>query len=93
MTTRMEGIDELIEDGVSGILVEPRDARNLAAKLQLLLNDAALRARLATEGRKVIEAHFDRRRNFSDLKALLLAPRAEPVLNSLPATETLQPAL
>ena len=72
VTTRLEAIEELIEDGVSGLLVEPKDPPALAAKLELLLCDAQLGQRLATRARKVIEERFDRTTNFSQLKALLL---------------------
>jgi glycosyltransferase involved in cell wall biosynthesis len=72
VTTRLEGIEELVEDDASGLLVAPGDAVALAAKLELLLRDRALRQRLAGEGRKVIEQRFDRRANFAQLKALLI---------------------
>jgi glycosyltransferase involved in cell wall biosynthesis len=93
VTTRLEGMEELIEEGVSGLLVEPGQPEALAAKLELLLGDAQLRARLAAQGRKVIEARFDRRKNFAELKALLLGSKPEPTLDSMPTRETLQPAL
>jgi len=64
------------------LLVEPNDPAALAAKIEVLLGDAALRERLAIEGRKYIEAGFDRRTNFGRLKCLLLdaplSPSAEP---------------
>jgi len=82
VTTRLEAITELIDDGVNGLLVEPNDPGALAAKIEVLLGDAALRGRLAIEGRKYIEAGFDRRTNFGRLKCLLLdaplSPVAEP---------------
>jgi len=71
VTTRLEGIEELIEDGVSGLLVEPGDRKDLAAKLDLLLTDCELRRRLASNGRRVIEERFDRRSNFARLRAFL----------------------
>jgi len=71
VTTRLEGIDELVEDGVNGLLVEPGDANALTAKLELLLADSELRQRLAVNARKLIEERFDRRDNFGRLKMLL----------------------
>jgi glycosyltransferase involved in cell wall biosynthesis len=44
--TTAGGIPEVLEDGVTGFLVPPRDAHAMAAKLVLLLKDAALRARM-----------------------------------------------
>ena len=72
ITTRLDGIDELIEDGRSGLLVEPGDATSLANKLELVLRNPGLRRTLAVQGRKVIEERFDRRVNFAQLKVLLL---------------------
>jgi glycosyltransferase involved in cell wall biosynthesis len=74
VTTRMDGIDELLEDGVSGLLVPPDDVRALAGKLELLMGDLQLRQHLAIRGRQVIEQQFDRRANFARLKALLVEP-------------------
>jgi len=71
VTTRLEGIEELVADGVSGVLVQPKDPSALAGKLELLLGDAELRRRLAVRGRQVIEEQFDRRNNFGELKTLL----------------------
>jgi glycosyltransferase involved in cell wall biosynthesis len=71
VTTRLEGIDELIEDGVGGLIVAPGDVPALATKLEALLGDQALRQRLAAKARNVIERQFDRRTNFAQLKVLL----------------------
>jgi len=71
VTTRLDGIEELLEDNVSGLLVEPGDPAELAAKLELVLCDLGLRRRLAVEGRRTIEERFDRRGNFGRLKTLL----------------------
>lgn len=85
VTTRLEGIDELIADGGSGLLVAPGDVPALAERLAQLLADAQLRQNLARNGRRVIEERFDRRGNFARLKSLLVAaagssafPESEP---------------
>ena len=82
VTTQLDGIEELIEDGVSGLLVQPGDVPALAAKLELLLNDFKLRQNLATQGRKVIEERFDRRANVAQLKKLLMDAIQGPVVYS-----------
>jgi glycosyltransferase involved in cell wall biosynthesis len=46
------GIDEALEDGVSGFLVPPGEPQSLAAALERLLGDAGLRRRMGTAGRK-----------------------------------------
>lgn len=71
LTTRLDGIDELIEEGVSGWLVPPGNASALAEALIALLTDAGRRRQLALGGRQVIEQRFDRRENFAQLRTLL----------------------
>ena len=71
VTTSLDGIEELIEDGSSGLLTPPGDPVALAEKIEALLANAPLRLRLALQGRKVIEERFDRRTNFARLKTLL----------------------
>lgn len=53
------GIPEIIEDGVTGFLVLERDVDALADRLQRLLDDPALRGRMATAGRAKMEREYD----------------------------------
>ena len=55
VATTVGGIPEVVEDGVNGLLVPPRDPAALAAKIRLLLDDAALRRRLGEAARMGIE--------------------------------------
>lgn len=50
VSTRVSGVPELIEDEITGLLVEPRAAAALAAALLRLVDDPALRARLGDAG-------------------------------------------
>jgi len=52
ITTRTGGMVDMVEDGVSGILVPPGDSRALAEAMRLLLADPVLRARLGAAGRE-----------------------------------------
>lgn len=58
VTSRIEGTDELIEDGVSGLLVPPRNPAALAAALRTLLGDPGLRQRLGAAARARAVAEF-----------------------------------
>jgi glycosyltransferase involved in cell wall biosynthesis len=58
VATRIAGIPDIIQDGQSGLLVEPNDAASLAGALQRLIEDPALADRLATAGRAQIEEKF-----------------------------------
>jgi glycosyltransferase involved in cell wall biosynthesis len=52
------GVAEYLEEGRSGVLVPPDDVDALAAALARVISDAALRVRLAEEGRRRVQA-FD----------------------------------
>ena len=60
ITTNVPGPSEVVEDQVSGILVEAMNAQDLAEKMENLYADAGLRQRLAAAGRKRAETYFDR---------------------------------
>ena len=47
VSTRVGGITEVVTDGTTGLLVEPKAPRELAAAIELLLCDGSLRKRLA----------------------------------------------
>lgn len=58
VATRLSGIPELVQDGVTGLLVEPHDPAGLAAALERLLADDALAAELARNARRLVEQSF-----------------------------------
>jgi colanic acid/amylovoran biosynthesis glycosyltransferase len=59
IATRIAGIPELVEDGVTGYLTPPGDAATLAARITQLLGDTALRRQFAEAGRRTVEAEFN----------------------------------
>ncbi len=58
VATRIAGIPGLITDGENGLLVEPGNARQLAAALVRLLRDDSLRADLQKAARLTIETRY-----------------------------------
>jgi glycosyltransferase involved in cell wall biosynthesis len=56
--SNVDGIPNVVEDGVTGLLVAPGDAEDLARKLDLLLTDKALAERLATNGYEAATTRF-----------------------------------
>jgi len=58
VATRVGGVPDLIEDGISGLLVEPANAPALAGAIERVLSDDALRSRLGRAARARIETHF-----------------------------------
>ena len=53
------GPQEIISHGRSGYLIDLPDAAIIAEKLNILVNDAALRKQFGTEGRKIINEKFN----------------------------------
>lgn len=60
IASTVAGIPEAVVDGVTGLLVAPGDAAALADGLNRLIDDPALRARLACGARAHVVERFDR---------------------------------
>ncbi len=58
VATRVGAVSELIEDGISGLLVPPGDAVSLRRAIEVLLRDETLRARLGENARRRYEQYF-----------------------------------
>jgi len=70
VATRSGGIPEAVRDGQTGLLVPEQDVPALAQSMWRLLEDAALRDRLAASGRSHVEKHFNLDKNTAQLEAL-----------------------
>jgi colanic acid/amylovoran biosynthesis glycosyltransferase len=70
VSTRINGIPELIEDGVSGLLVAPSDVAALEAALDRLIGDTAMRQRLAVAGRAKVLRDYNLGANVAALADL-----------------------
>jgi colanic acid/amylovoran biosynthesis glycosyltransferase len=75
---RITGIPELVEDGVSGLLVAPGRSELALEALAALAADPALAARLATAGREVVTLGYEAGRAVSALRALLTGEATMP---------------
>jgi len=51
VASRVDGIPEMVEDGVTGLLAPPEDAAGFAAAADRLLKDPELRRRMGEAGR------------------------------------------
>ena len=78
VTTRIAGVPELVDHGVSGLLVPPGEAEALTEALEALLADPDLRRSMGAAGRAKVEAHFTAKTEAAKLSALFCAtePRA-----------------
>jgi L-malate glycosyltransferase len=58
VATRAGGIPEIVEDGINGLLVPPRDARALADAILRALGDDDMRARIGAAGYARVTERF-----------------------------------
>jgi glycosyltransferase involved in cell wall biosynthesis len=67
VATRVGGIPELVDDETSGFLVKRGDPSAAAEILDRLASDPNLRRKLGEQGRKIVNAKFDLKRNVAQL--------------------------
>lgn len=70
VSTRVSGIPELVEDGVSGMIVPPADPKALAQSIRLLLADPSLRERLGRGARAAVLAEYTLSENTGRLHSI-----------------------
>jgi len=58
VATRAGGIPEIVEDGVNGLLVPPRDHAAMAAAIVRMLGDEAMRTRMGDRGFARVQERF-----------------------------------
>jgi glycosyltransferase involved in cell wall biosynthesis len=59
VASRVGAVEDIVNDGRTGLLVEPGDADGLAAALGRVIGDPALRHRLGKEAQRFHQAHLD----------------------------------
>jgi len=67
VVTDISAIPELVENGVSGLLVPPRKPERLAEAMQTMLTDLELRKRIIPAARQTVADAFDNRQLIQDL--------------------------
>jgi glycosyltransferase involved in cell wall biosynthesis len=87
VATRVAGCVDAIRNGVTGLLVEPRDSEALAMALRRLLSDASLRENFGVAARDFVSRHFSSTRT----SALVLA-EYQRLVQSLDRRDTAAPA-
>ena len=71
VSTPVSGIPEVVEHGISGLLVPPEEPSALAASIATLIADPDLRARLGRAGRALVAQRFSSDANLELLRDLL----------------------
>ena len=85
IASNVEGNKELVKNGFTGLLFQPGDFKELAAKIYLLLNEKQYARKIAIEGRKFIELKFgvDKMvKKYAEFYEYLLVSKKSSVLDS-----------
>lgn len=78
IASRIGGLPFTVTAGLTGLLFEPGNARELAARIETLLEDPALRRRMGTAGRQRFEREFTWETIIDRHYRRLLAPLRQP---------------
>jgi glycosyltransferase involved in cell wall biosynthesis len=78
IAARSPGPSEIVEAGVTGILVEPGDARGLAQELLMLLDDPSRRERMGSAGRERADNLYNIRRQAVELARVIRGQLPNP---------------
>jgi glycosyltransferase involved in cell wall biosynthesis len=70
IATCLGGSPDMVVDGVTGFLVPPHDPQALAERIEVLMNDPALKNRMKDSGPKRIEQHFSLRNTVRELETI-----------------------
>jgi len=93
IATRVAGVQELVEDGVSGYTLPPGDMEALVEALDHLLSDPDLPRQMGQAGREKVVAEFDASKEAAWLGELFTASLAETLPKALrPAHRTRESA-
>ncbi|MGB6063219.1 MAG: glycosyltransferase family 4 protein [Desulfomonilaceae bacterium] len=72
ISTRVAGIPDMIEDGVSGLLINPGSPEEIAEAVLRLRRDEALRAKLEAAAKVTFEEKFEFARGIQEIRALYM---------------------
>ena len=58
VASRIGGIPELVRNGETGLLFEPKDTQQLSSRIRMLLDDSDLRTKLGRRARRIVESEY-----------------------------------
>jgi len=70
VATRVEGIPEVVENEMTGILVEPRNVEQLSQAITKLIENPELRSEMGRRGREYVLAHYQWEQNASEIEEI-----------------------
>ncbi|MDA0577526.1 MAG: glycosyltransferase family 4 protein [Verrucomicrobia bacterium] len=86
IVTSVGGMPELVVNGVSGLIIPPRDAGALAAAIESLASDPIHCRQLGNAARTRIESHFNIRHTIAKMESLFLHAMHAPPPEERPRT-------
>ena len=84
ITSKMCGIEELVDDGINGILVPPQNPEALAGAIETLIRHPGQSKRMGEEGRKKIEQYFNVKTEARKLEGILTEAVAHSTMRKFP---------
>lgn len=72
IATDIKGNRELIKDNVNGLLMSPKNAKDLARKIQYLLDHYGIAQRLGEKARQMVEQNYNVHKNFQQVESIYL---------------------
>jgi glycosyltransferase involved in cell wall biosynthesis len=70
VATKIGAAQEIVESGVTGLLVPPQDAEHLAQAIETLLSDSDRRLRMGQAGAARVRDYFSAQRMVHELQAI-----------------------
>ncbi len=70
VASRIGGVPELVRDGATGFLFQPKNGEELSGRIKTLLNDRSLRSRLGLQARRTVENEYSIDRHAGELLSL-----------------------
>ncbi len=79
VATRVSAIPEIVQDQVTGLLVDPGQPEKMADAMHRLLTDSHLRKRIVTAARERVECHFNNQHLIGNLAAIFRTEGRQPL--------------
>ncbi len=70
VASRVGGVPEVLKDGKTGLLVEPKNVNELTAAIIKLIKDPGLRKKMGIEGRKFVKENYNWQKNTQQMENL-----------------------
>jgi glycosyltransferase involved in cell wall biosynthesis len=77
VASRIGGIPELVRDGETGLLFEPKNTQQLSNRIRMLLGDSDLREKFGRRARRIVETEYSLERHGAALLSLYESLTAE----------------